>query len=199
MQTVKDQFEKKTVIEGAGFNLCLMALMTFLWTIVAFIGLYGKLSSAALIIFLSICVFLVSKGLFLSSAARLLPEQEDGNEQKRDKKFNYIFIGEGVGILLGINIVNNIGHQDLDVPVIALITGLHFFPLAKILTRPVLYIVAGWSTLVALIGMVLILNNLMDVKGIMTFTGIGMALATAGYGFYTWLSVRDTAASLTEN
>jgi len=37
--------------------------------------------------------------------------------------------GEGIGIPLGITLVNNLGHGDWALPVIALVVGLHFLPI----------------------------------------------------------------------
>lgn len=191
MDVEKNPFAKKSDIERAGFNLCLMSLMTLLWTIVAFIGMRKELYSVILILFPILCYFLVRNGLTLFKAAKLLPEEASEKDNARDKKFNYIFIGEGVGILLGVNIVNNIGHPELDMPVIALVVALHFFPLAKLLNRRVLYTVAIWGTVIAIAGILLSIKNILPVNGIMAFTGVGMAVATSGYGLYTLQSARN--------
>jgi len=37
---------------------------------------------------------------------------------------------EGIGIFLAVNIVNNLGHPDWLLPAVALVVGLHFFPIA---------------------------------------------------------------------
>lgn len=37
---------------------------------------------------------------------------------------------EGIGIFVAVNLVNNLGHPELLLPAIALVVGLHFFPIA---------------------------------------------------------------------
>lgn len=192
-KNVTDPPGGKTSVNAAGFVICLMSLFTLVWAALAFISLSNNPYSYALLLFLVLCIVMIRRALLLFKAAKLVPKDsvEGGAEQKkRDKRFNYILIAEGVGIFLAVNIVNNIGHPELDVPAIALIVGLHFFPLAPLLKRNVLYVVAVWSTLVAVIAFLLSLNNLLPPYVIIAFTATGMAFATSGYGLYIAMSTR---------
>jgi len=106
-------------------------------------------------------------------------------EEKRIGKWFGIILGaEGLGIFVGINIVTNLGYPNLVIPTIALVVGLHFFPLAKVFKRTVDYYLASWATLVAILGFVFSLKKLMPVNEVMAFVGVGIAIATSLYGFY---------------
>lgn len=107
------------------------------------------------------------------------------------KWFGIIFGAEGVGILIGINVVTNIGHSDLVIPVIALVVGLHFYPLARVFKRTIDYYLATWTTLVAIAAIMLVLNKTLTESAAFAFTGIGVAVATSYYGIYMTISGRS--------
>jgi hypothetical protein len=106
------------------------------------------------------------------------------------KWFGIIFGAEGLGIFIGINIVINLGHPELTIPVIALVVGLHFYPMAKIFKRTIDYYLATWSTIIAVLAIVFTLNKTMTESAVFAFTGIGLAMATTCYGFYMVMSGR---------
>jgi hypothetical protein len=64
-------------------------------------------------------------------------------------------IGEGVGILAGINVVINMGHPDLVLPVISLAVALHFLPMAAAIPFPRFYALAAGLAAVAVAGAML--------------------------------------------
>ena len=107
--------------------------------------------------------------------------------------FGIIFGAEGLLIFVAINIVTNIGHADLVIPVIALVVGLHFYPMAKIFKRSIDYYLATWATLVAVCGIILVLNKTYRPEYIYAFVGIGLAVATSCYGLYMIYSGRRMA------
>ena len=47
-----------------------------------------------------------------------------------EKVVQWVTIGEGIGILIAINVANNLGHPELKLAAIALVAGLHFLPMA---------------------------------------------------------------------
>ena len=67
---------------------------------------------------------------------------------------------------------------------IALVVGLHFFPMAWIFKRNIDYWLAMWTVLIALLGILFILNKTMLPRGIATPVGVGVAIATSCYGLY---------------
>ena len=105
--------------------------------------------------------------------------------------FGIIFGAEGLAIFVGINIVTNLGYPDLVIPTLALVVGLHFFPLAKIFKRTVDYYLATWSTLIALCGFLFTLRHIMPVNYVMAFVGAGIGIATTCYGIYMIMAGRE--------
>jgi hypothetical protein len=77
-----------------------------------------------------------------------------------------------------------IGLPQYTLSAIALIIGLHFYPMAKIFDRKVDYYVATWTCLVAINSIFMTAGNNYSQTFILTILGIGVALATSTYGFY---------------
>jgi len=50
--------------------------------------------------------------------------------QRAEKVVQWASIGEGLGIVIAINVANNLGHPELKLAAIALVVGLHFLPMA---------------------------------------------------------------------
>jgi len=50
--------------------------------------------------------------------------------ERAQKVVRWASIGEGVGILIAINVANNLGHPELKLAAVALVVGLHFLPMA---------------------------------------------------------------------
>ena len=152
----------RIAIQGVATGLLMMAFFTMMWTGIA----YGSLTSNGLIIliiFALVSIVLIFNAIRLFSIAKHFPKsesEEDKAEEKRSGKwFGIIFGAEGLGIFIAINVVINLGHADLTIPVIALVVGLHFYPLAKLFRRTIDYYLATWTTIVAIIGIALILNR----------------------------------------
>ena len=125
-------------------------------------------------------------------------KQDKGGEKHSGKWFGIIFGAEGLGIFIAINVVINLGHADLVIPVIALVVGLHFYPLAKVFRRTIDYYLATWTSLVALIAIALIWNKIYSAPAVYAFVGIAAAMATSSYGacmIYTGKQlIKDTDA-----
>ena len=175
-------------VSGTATGLVLMTIFTLAWAIIADIGLQGRDHHLVLIGFGIITTLFVMAALGLYSRLRDFAKMEGeaaiAEERKRGKWFGIVFGAEGLGILIAINIVTNIGHPELVIPSIALIVGLHFYPMAWIFKRTVDHYLASWSTLVAISGIIFSLCKTFDQHGIFAFVGIGTAMATFGYGIY---------------
>jgi hypothetical protein len=59
---------------------------------------------------------------------------------------------EGFGIFLAVNILNNTGHAQFLAPVVAIVVGLHFFPIAYWLPMPRYYLSAVSLCLLGIAG-----------------------------------------------
>jgi hypothetical protein len=179
-------FPTADVVKKTVSGLTLMTIFTLLWTGIAFYGLSSSAYLWLLGIFPLACMFFIYYAFQLRKAAQLLPplpsNTNQDEEKKRGKWFGIICAAEGVGIFIAINIVINLHHPELQVPAMALVVGLHFFPLAKVFKRKMDYYLGTWSTLVALSAIVLTLNKTFDQTAMLSFTGVGLSIATTFYG-----------------
>jgi hypothetical protein len=175
-------------VKGIATGLCMMAFFTLIWSGIAFGGLRGTAYWFFLLLFPVFAILFVVSAVKLFRAAKYFPkaisEADLAEEKRMGKWFGIIFGAEGLGIFVGINIVVNLGYPELVIPTIALVVGLHFFPLAKVFKRTFDYYLATWATLIALLGFVFTLNKTMPANLVMAFVGIGIAIATSIYGFY---------------
>jgi hypothetical protein len=175
-------------VKGIATGLILMAFFTLLWAAIAFGGLNGSIYWLVLLIFPVLSVIFVVNAVKLFRAAKHFPkltsDADIAEEKKMGKWFGIIFGAEGLGIFIAINVVNNLGYPDLDIPVIALVVGLHFYPLAKVFKRTIDYYLATWSTAIAILAIVFSLNKTLSFHEVLAFVGVGIAIATSCYGLY---------------
>jgi hypothetical protein len=186
--TTKGHVIPAAAIRGTATGLLMMAFFTCLWSGIAFGGLQFSVFKYALIIFPFLIMLFIVYAIKFFGIAKHFPASlsvEDAAEKKKmGKWFGIIFGAEGLGIFLAVNIVINMGHPDLIIPAIALVVGVHFYPMARIFRRKIDYWLATWSTLVAICGIVFTLNKTIPSHDVQTFVGVGIALATSSYGLY---------------
>jgi len=185
-------------VKGIATGLVMMAVFTTAWAAISYHGLAAGNYWVALVAFPIFSIIFIVNAVRLYKIAPLYPEltsEADIAEEKRmGKWFGIIFGAEGLGIFIGINIVVNLGHPELTIPVLALVVGLHFFPLAKVFKRTVDYYLATWSTIIAVLAIVLTLNKTFTETWTFAFTGVGIAIATSCYGFYMVMKGRKIPA-----
>jgi len=175
-------------VKGIATGLCMMAFFTLIWAGICFGGLNATPYRFAPFVFPLFSIWFVFNAVNLFKKAKYFPKltsEADIAEGKRTGKwFGIIFGAEGLGIFIGINIVVNLGYPDLVIPTLALVVGLHFFPLAKVFKRTLDYYLASWSTLIALGGFAFTLHHIMPVNYVTAFVGAGIGIATTCYGIY---------------
>ena len=98
-------------------------------------------------------------------------------------------------LYLDVSVVGILHHPELQVPMIALAVGLHFFPLAKVFKRKMDYYIGLWTTAIALLAIFLMLDHEVTKSTMFAFTGIGLALATTYYGVNMIFVTRRAFAS----
>ena len=176
-------------IRSVGSGLFMMTVFTGIWTGIAYgLGASGGSYQWLLLVFILCMIVFVVQGIRFFGIAKNYPSVQSPEDAAEGKKmgmwFGIIFGAEGLFIFLGVNLVRNLGHTDLIIPVIALVVGLHFYPLGWIFKRQIDYWLASWTTAVALTGILFTLNNTFSPQGIAAFVGIGVAIATSCYGIY---------------
>ncbi|MDB5159115.1 MAG: hypothetical protein JWR50_3822 [Mucilaginibacter sp.] len=178
----------RVAVTSIASGLLLMAFFTTMWAGIASGSLPDMEKGIEIGFFGVLVIGFITAAIYFFSVAKRFPkistEADKARGKREGKWFGIIFGAEGLGIFLGINIVVNMGHPDLTIPVIALVVGLHFYPMAKIFKRTIDYYVATWSTIIAICGIVFTLNKTMAPDHIILFVGIGMALSTSCYGLY---------------
>jgi hypothetical protein len=178
----------RIAIQSIATGLIMMAAFTMIWAMMGHFGLAGRDNNIEIIVFALLAVLFIIRSIYFFGAAKKFPVSMTEADKERGKKegmwFGIIFGAEGLGIVIAINIVRNLGHNDLTIPVIALVVGLHFYPLAKVFRRKLDYYLATWSTLIAILSIVFTLNHTLPPNDILAFTGIGLAIATSSYGIY---------------
>jgi hypothetical protein len=105
-------------------------------------------------------VLVAVAGLGLLAAARSVYRRnkppgsnipETDAERRSGRLFHLINIGQWVLILIGVNVLNNVGLGRWALPFIILIIGAHFLPLAYLFKRPTHYLTGALLVLFALI------------------------------------------------
>jgi len=121
-------------IRGSAVGVLFMAFFGTMWAYAGIMGLQGWGSPWVLIASLIIGIALFASGCLLIFTSRELPNQVPYAAGKRRKNtggwFNIIFLAEGLAIVIAIAVCNAAGQTELIPLVIALIVGIHFFPLA---------------------------------------------------------------------
>lgn len=165
-------------------GLFLMIAFTLVWTVISEVALHGRDYWGIGVLFAIVIVFfLVSYRKFYSASKKVkdtaVPESVE--DKAKSKWFNIIFITEGVAIFVVVNVLNNTGHGNYFISCFALIVGLHFFPLGKIMERKAYYFMGSFISLGAILGIILTSKGFpaYEVTGIV---GAWCALATAAYG-----------------
>lgn len=178
----------RIAIQSIATGSFMMAFFTMMWAIMGHFGLDGRDHYIELVIFGILAAAFVINGIYLFSIAKRFPKLSTEEDKAEGKKsgmwFGIIFGAEGLGIVIAINIVKYLGHDDLVIPVIALVVGLHFYPLGWVFKRTLDYYLATWATLIAVLGIVFTLNKTLTENDVLAFVGVGIGIATSCYGLY---------------
>ncbi|WCT13527.1 hypothetical protein [Mucilaginibacter jinjuensis] len=175
----------KTSLDNMTGGLFLMSIFTAGWIGLAEYNLKGRDYGVIGVVFLAIILVFISHYFKFNSAAKTLqgnyPATKSVEEKQQDKWFMIIGSLEGLAIFLTANVLINTGYFNYFVPAMALIVGLHFFPLAYIYKRSFDYFMGAWTCLVAFAGMLLTQHQL-PVFIVIAIVGVGCAIATTLQG-----------------
>jgi hypothetical protein len=186
--TAKVQILPRVAIRSIGGGLLMMGLFTMMWTEIAQGGLQKHDHHIVLIMFSTFSLLFVVYGIAIFLAANRFPkftsESDVAEGKNMTKWFGIIFGIEGTAIPVVSVILVLIGLPQYTLSAIALIIGLHFYPMAKVFDRKVDYYVATWTCLVAIGSIFMTAGKNYSQTFTLTILGIGVALATSTYGFY---------------
>jgi hypothetical protein len=147
----------RAAVRGTASGVIFMAFFGTLWAGIGIRGMQGWAFFVLIILSLLIGVLLFIGAIALIKKSSPLSNEviKKDREQWRKKNiwFGPIFSLEGLLIAIAAFICVSTNHLNLFVPVMALIVGAHFFPLASLFQVPIYYITGTLLCLLATIVM----------------------------------------------
>jgi len=173
----------KRDVEGLRGELFHMILFAMAW---ALIGEYSLNFSdyvlgAGLVLVVVICLALYSIKLYnLEDSLRdKVAAAGDTKEIKHDRSYALILVFEGVAVLVTWILVLNFHHKNWLISCFALIAGLHFFPLARLIRQNSYYFLGAWICVIAVAGYLLLSSGKMADYQANTLVAYGCAVGAA--------------------
>ncbi|WP_394224222.1 DUF7010 family protein [Priestia aryabhattai] len=134
----------RAAVRGTASGVIFMDFFGTLWAGIGIRGMQGWEFLVLIILSLLIGVILFISAIVLIRNSRQLTNEvikKDGDRwRKKNRWFGIIFSLEGLFIAIAAFICVSTNHLNLFVPVMALIVGAHFFPLASLFQVPIYYI-----------------------------------------------------------
>ncbi|NRD80184.1 hypothetical protein HPT25_22895 [Bacillus sp. BRMEA1] len=184
----------RSAVSGAASGVIFLAFFGTLWAGIGIRGLHGWGFLWLLIISLLIGVVMLIGGIVLIiKSKRLSNEMGEGDSNRWKRKNMWFGINFGLeGLLIGVAsvICRSTNHLDLFVPVMALIVGVHFYPLAHLFHVKIYYFTGSLLCLLSTITLLTLPvrvtweNNQIMVWWITV--GFGSALILWGTGVTVW-------------
>jgi len=189
----------KIVIKSIGGGLLLMALFTMAWAGIASGGLTGTGHWIILVVFGIISISFIIYGIKMFTLSKYFTAPTNEKDKAEGKRlsiwYGVIFGAEGIIIPIVAGILVYFQKGNFIIPAIAMIVGLHFYPMASIFKRTIDYYLATWTCIVALSAIIATIYDIAPEATIFAFLGIGVAIATSCYGFYMIYVGKDMTSS----
>ncbi|HVU99045.1 MAG TPA: hypothetical protein VHE34_27675 [Puia sp.] len=99
----------------------------------------------------------------------------DQGEKRRDRSYALILLFEGIAVLVSWSILLKYGHDNWVIPAFALIAGLHFIPLARLIRQTSYYYLGVWISLLAVVCYWLFMSGRIDDRLANTVIAYGCA------------------------
>jgi len=184
-----------SAIRGMASGVFFMAIFGTLWALTGIMGLQGWGVPLLLVVTAAICIALIISGGSLIKASGKIKDPVSETGQRIGKRmkfwFNIIFVTEGVAIAITIAVCNAIRQPELIPLIIAIIVGIHFFPLASLFRVRLYYYTGALLCLLAIITWLLVPQEVTigghRIHAYMSVIGIGSALTNWGTALAIWL------------
>jgi hypothetical protein len=98
--------------------------------------------------------------------------------------YGIIFGLEGLLIGATCGILGSKGLDNYIIPSIALIVGLHFYPMVIVFQRTFDYLTGTWTTAIAITTLFLEAKQMISIPQAFLMVGLGTAIATISYGIF---------------
>ncbi len=182
-------------VRGVASGVLFMAFFGTLWANIGLGGLQGWGTPWLTIVTILAGVALLLGGISLFLASRRLSNQVSEADARRWRRmgiwFGVVFATEGILIWIASAICNAINRFDLFFPIMAIIVGVHFFPLAALFQVKAHYVVGALLCLLAIITLLVIPENItlgtQQITAQWVVLGFGAALILWGVGWKLWL------------
>jgi len=188
-----------SALRGTASGVIFMAVFGTLWAYTGIMGLEGLGGPLLLLTAVAIGIALISGGVSLIRAARVLPNQVSNEDLRGEKRrmvwFNVIFAAEGLAIAITIAINNVTRHTELIPVIIAIIVGVHFLPLASLFHVKLYYVTGALLCLLAISTWLFLPEKISlgehQINTFMAVIGFGSALILWGTSLAIWLMGRS--------
>jgi hypothetical protein len=189
-------------VRGVASGVIFMAVFSTLWASIGTGGLQGWGGIWPSVVVVLIGAALLVGAISLILASRRLPNQVAGMNDQRGKRtvkwFILIFASEGILIAVASVVCNVIHCFDLFFPILALIVGAHFFPLAPLFELKTYYLVGALLCLLGILALFVIPAHVQisghQINAQWVVLGFGAALLLWSVGVGLWLLARRLLA-----
>ncbi len=189
-------------VRGVASGVLFMAFFGTLWASIGVGGLQGWGGSWLSLIVLLVGIALLLGSISLFFASRRLPNQEADVDASQGRRtglwFIITFALEGILIGVASGICNALHRFDLFFPVMALIVGVHFFPLAALFHVKLYYLVGTLLCMLAIITLFTVPEHVQlggqQLTAQWVVLGFGAAFVLWGVGVGLWLLGRRLLA-----
>ncbi|MFE5320762.1 hypothetical protein ACFQ88_18795 [Paenibacillus sp. NPDC056579] len=184
----------KAAVFGAANGVMFMTFFGALWASIGIVGSNGLGGPWFLVLSGIMTLILLSGAVSLFGNARNMnnstTREERGHWRQINRKFGLIFGLEGLAIFIASVICNMLDHFELFFPIMAIIVGIHFFPLAQLFRVRFYY---GTGIVLCILGVITFfvpmnatVNNV-SLIATSTFIGFGSALTLWVTGLRIWI------------
>jgi len=178
----------RIAIQSVAGGLLLMAFFTMVWTGIASGSAKGLAQYAVLFVFGVPSGMFIAYAISLFNTAKHFPPLVSSADKAEGKRmgiwYGIIFGTEAITIPVVCGLLVYYKQPQFILPAIAMVIGLHFYPMARIFKRTIDYYLATWTCIVAFSAIAGIINHILPQNIIYALLGVGVAIATTGYGLY---------------
>jgi hypothetical protein len=182
-------------VRSVASGILFMAFFGTLWSDIGIGALHGWGWPWLLIVSVMIGIGLLIGGISLLLASRRLSNQVAEADIRRWRRtefwFNMTFATEGLFIVVAGGICNALNRFDVFFPIMALIVGVHFFPLAALFQVKIYYLVGALFCLLAFITLLVVPESVklgsQQITAQWVVLGFGAAMILWAVGLGLWL------------
>ena len=184
----------KSDVEGLRGELFHMILFSMAWALIGEYSLNFRDYFLGAGLVLLVVIFLAIYSIKLFNLEDSLKDEAaaagDRKEFKRDRSYALILVFEGAAILVTWILLLNFHHQDWLISCFALIAGLHFFPLARLIRQHSYYFLGTFICILAVAGYLLLSLALVADHNVNTLVAYGCAAGAAVDGVRIMMRTR---------